>query len=57
MSGVMLMNASEVQIDPEILRRMKKRILEIEVENANESKATIVKKICSVIDEEVSKCY
>lgn len=51
------MNANEVQIKPEVLRRMKERILAIEVENANEGKATIVKKICAVIDEEVSKCY
>lgn len=51
------MNADEVQFKTEVLLRMKERILKIEVENANESKQAIVRKICAVIEEEASKCY
>jgi len=51
------MIASEVEIKTDVLLRIRDRILKIEVENVNETKASIVKKICAVIDEEVSKCY
>jgi hypothetical protein len=51
------MSVSDVKIDAKVVLRMKERILEIEAENANESRSFIIKKIREVIENEVSKCY
>lgn len=51
------MSVSDVKIDVKVMLRMKERILEVEAENANESRSFFIKKICDVIENEVSKCY
>ncbi len=51
---------AELEIKPDVLKRMLKRVYRIERENTKTGSKTEKKmkeEICSIIEEEVKKCY